>query len=1390
MNLNQTAQSGATIKTALLLNENTGTVMGRAIEAKPQPQPQPQPSNSSNASKRKRKSADIINLEDISNTAKQAANPVTCLHHIFEQQAIKTPDKPAIERAEQSWTYQEIECRANRLAHFLRKCGVKKDTFVGLTLNRSEWPIISILAVLKAGGAYIPLDPTLPIERKRYIIDEVGFALLLTDEANEPVMNQFETTNLATLEEFLDTEKSYPETPLPQNELSPTPNSVCYTLFTSGTTGRPKGVVTEHRNTVHFVQAFNEVCDTNENDRVFQGFSLGFDGSVEEMWMAFSNGATLVCGEKLTPQFGAELGDFIEEKQITFFSTVPTLLSTLPQKLLNVRQLVVSGEACHPDLVKHWAMPYRIMYNVYGPTEATVNTTASILEQGKEVTIGQPLPGYDLYILDEKLNPVEAGQKGELYIGGDGISRGYMNQPELTSKTYIDWPDQTSENISEEKTVLRLYKTGDLVRWNEQGELEFFGRIDSQVKLRGFRIELSEIEAVILEHDEISAATVKVCDHNGLQSLAAYVLLSENAVAVDRNAVLKTLRDRLPTYMIPSFLEVMETFPRVPSGKVNKAALPEPTSHLVAEADPNAEPLTEMEAEIAAIWAEQFGVPTVGADQNYFTELGGHSLLAAQMVGSLYKKLNRKVNVRDLYIHPTVRKLAAELQAQDLTSENTAQSIDEPKEQVEKLLRPWTWSALIVQSLYFLSIMPLLTLPVVLVLPTAMTIIENQTSPWILIPLAFALFAGTWTSLIVIAIVAKWVLIGRYRPGRHPLWGSFYIRWWLASRLQHLSFISAFNGTPFAALLWRAMGAKVGKHCVLNPSLVYAWDCVRIGNHVSIGKDTQMPCLRMEDGYLIIGELEIGDRCFIGNHSTLGLNAKMGADARLDDQSQLPDNFSAKETTHYRGSPPVAGTVPVPTAAENEPAAITSNPVKVGVFGIIQITAATLVTALTVAPVTLAIWLVSMLALHYPASVSVPAFVLSVPVTLLVFTFWSAFCKKLVHPNPKPGTYKVYSFQYLQHWLAELVMQIVRLVGLSIFTTLYLPPWMRMLGAKLGKHTEMSTVWNINPDMVEAGDSVFFADGSMVGGSRTHLGRFLVEKNTIGDRSFIGNSAILSAGNSIGSDCLLGVLSSTPDQEKPIEDGTDWLGSPGFQLPNRDKVTCYDQKLTYKPSMKLYAQRAIIDGLRVVLPGYIILGFAIASLFTVIAVYDNYGVWGAYTAIPLLTWGAIIVSLITVVGLKWMIMGRFKPTVQPLWSSYVWWNEFINGMYESLLSPWISNFFGTPFAAIFLRLMGCKIGKYCYIETDLFSEFDLVNVGDYAALNAGVVIQNHLFEDRVMKSSYVNIGKGCTVGNMSVVLYDSTMEEGAVLGPMSLLMKGEHMPAKQNWYGIPTIQQN
>ena len=363
---------------------------------------------------------------------------------------------------------------------------------MGIAFDRSELPIIAILGCLKAGAAYVPIDASHPDERIRFILAEADTAAVLSERAQLARMSRLFGGRIVLLDDqfFWRTRPRLAAAsaarPL-HTDTGLSPHDLCYVIYTSGTTGRPKGVLTEHRNAVHFVRAFNQVCKTGPRDRVYQGFSLSFDGSVEEMWMAFSNGATLVVPAQDAPKFGNDLARYLAQQRVTYFSTVPTMLTTMSEPVPLLRQLVVSGEVCPPQLVARWAGPGRLMLNVYGPTEATVNATAAVCRPGAPITLGRPLIGYETLILDGDINPVPQGTMGELYIAGPGIARGYLKRPDLTQASFVTLPQDGR----------RMYRTGDLACINAAGELEFFGRLDRQVKIRGFRVELAEIEARI-----------------------------------------------------------------------------------------------------------------------------------------------------------------------------------------------------------------------------------------------------------------------------------------------------------------------------------------------------------------------------------------------------------------------------------------------------------------------------------------------------------------------------------------------------------------------------------------------------------------------------------------------------------------------------------------------------------------------------------------------------------------------------------------------------------------------------------------------------------------------------------------------------------------------------
>jgi non-ribosomal peptide synthetase-like protein len=1332
-----------------------------------------------------------------------------CLHELFERQVDRSPQAPALIAEGLLLSYAELDARANRLARYLRSHGVRAGSFVGLFMERSAAPIIGILACLKAGAAYVPIDPSYPADRIRGILDETEAVAVLSGGSLAARVSEFFSGRCVDVDRDAQAIAAQPVGRLLRAETGVSPADICYLIYTSGTTGKPKGVMAEHHHVVRFALAFNEVCATGPEDRVYQGFSLGFDGSVEELWMAFSNGSALVVGTPSTPRFGDELAQFLAEQRVSYLSTVPTLLSTMHRDIPSLRWLVVSGEVCPPELVSRWARPGLTMLNVYGPTEATVNTTAAICRPGANVTIGRELPGYRLYILDEAQRPVPPGEKGELYVAGETLARGYFKRPDLTAERFVE----IAGLLPDPSQPLRLYRTGDLVRRSDDGELEFFGRIDSQVKIRGYRVELAEIETVLLQHPQVRSASVKLCSRDGLQELAAYVLLRDGADTLDRGSVLAELEARLPPYMIPGHLDVLPEFPLLASGKVDRARLPLPSSPLVRVHDQQdfVAPQSELEATIAAIWARVFGVAKVSTDDDFFHDLGGHSLIAAQMVTQLRAEtqglLGQAVTVRDAYRFPTVQALAAHLEPSLIragadaaevrsvgtgpaervgSSDRAPSSSREVRAAQSPLTRFATGLAQLISTYLIYGVA---SIPFAVFFLFARGWLFGSVSTAQLAQVILGLTLCTWPVFMAIAIAAKWLIVGRYREGSFPLWGSYHLRTWLVGRLAALSGAGALVGTPLLPIYLRLMGARVGRGCTLDSALIGAWDLIDIGDDTSIGADTQLLGYRVEGGLLHIGGVTVGRGCFIGNHSALGLGTRMGDHARLDDQSLLPDGHAVPAGESYRGSPALPG--PVTLSADAIGPEPQRRPVLYGFLHLALVQVLSLMSLLPLLPLLSALWAMLLWMQREPLSAVGLWLVLAGPVGVVIACAYIVVLKKIVLSRLEPGLYPVHSPLYLRKWLSDGIMRSSRATLLPLYTTMFLPPYLRLLGAKIGPRAELSSIWYFAPELTEIAAESFFADGSIVGGKRVFGGRFEVGRNRIGRRSFVGNSAILPTGTGLGDRCLLGVNSIPPvtpgAQGTSTPDGTEWLGSPAFSLPRRPVVGNFDESLTFQPTPKLYAQRAVIDGLRILIPSYIGLFSGVAGLLAMNAAYVRYGLAGMLLLSPLITLSLALLATLIVVALKWLVMGTFKPIIKPLWSPYVWLNEMVNGAYESVMAPAIAPFLGTPFIAFFLRLLGCEIGKGCYIETTLFSEFDLVKIGDYAALNLGAVIQNHLFEDRVMKSSYLKIGDECSVGNMAVVLYDSEMGARSMLGSLSLLMKGESLAEGTRWHGIPCM---
>ncbi len=568
-----------------------------------------------------------------------------CFHHLFAAQAARTPDAPAVTFEGQSLTYAQLERRANQLAHHLRARGVGPETLVGVCVERSLPMIVAILGVMKAGGAYLPLDPAYPQERLAFMLADARPALVLTQErlASGLPVGQVPLLRL---------DADWPT--IAQGSESPpksgaTPDNLAYVIYTSGSTGRPKGVLVPHRGLCNVSQAQVQTFDVRPGDRVAQFSSLNFDASIFEIVMALRSGAALCLGTADTLAPGPPLGQFLRDRAITHLTIPPSSLAAVPPRPLpELRVVAVAGEACPADLVERWGQGRRF-FNLYGPTETSIWATATECEAGVgSPPIGRPIPNLQVYVLDPKLRPVPVGVPGELVVGGVGVARGYLDRSGLTAERFVPDPFGGEPGA-------RLYRTGDRVRYRPDGTLEFLGRLDHQVKLRGFRIELGEIEAVLAQHPAVGEALVLLRGDDGRQRLVVYHRLSEGAEPPARE-LRAFLGKQLPDYMIPAAFVPLETWPLTPNGKVDRGALPDPAEACLGRSETYVAPRDWTEETLTAIWAELLRVERVGVHDNFF-ELGGDSILSIQMA-TRAGQAGLTLTPRQVFQHQTVAELA------------------------------------------------------------------------------------------------------------------------------------------------------------------------------------------------------------------------------------------------------------------------------------------------------------------------------------------------------------------------------------------------------------------------------------------------------------------------------------------------------------------------------------------------------------------------------------------------------------------------------------------------------------------------------------------------------------------------------------------------------------
>ncbi|MFF5794164.1 Pls/PosA family non-ribosomal peptide synthetase [Paeniglutamicibacter sp. NPDC012692] len=1257
------------------------------------------------------------------------------LTDILEASAAANPDAPALDDGERSLTYAELLLAIGETAGRLRAAGLGAGDRIGIRIPSGTRELyIGILATLKIGAAYVPVDADDPEERARLVFSEAKVAAVIGEKGKIT---------------FLRNEPN----PAPAREAALGDDA--WIIFTSGSTGTPKGVAITQRSAAAFVDAEARIFLASEplgpGDRVLAGLSVAFDASCEEMWLAWGHAACLVPAPRALVRSGMDLGPWLVTRGVTVVSTVPTLAALWPAEALeNVRLLIFGGEACPPELAARLAVPGREVWNTYGPTEATVVACASQMDGTDPVRIGLPLDGWDLAVVDAEGEPVAPGQSGELIIGGVGLGR------------YLD-PDKDAEKYAPFETLgwERAYRSGDLVQADPEG-LVFLGRLDEQVKLGGRRIELGEIDAALQSLPGVSGAAAAVkTTAAGNQILVGYLAADP---AYDTSAARERLAGMLPAPLIP-LLAVVDTLPTKTSGKVDRHALPWP----LAGATDTGGVLPDLGEDARWVidqWTGVLGTEVGSLDADFFAS-GGGSLSAAQLVSALRAR-HRTVAVADIYSHPRIGSLIEALGA----------GSDEPVE--KRTVERTTRKAQVFQTLMGIPTFILVGMRWLVYLAAGNNVLgalgvftDAPRLSWWAVAALWLLFVSS-PGRMLISVVAARTLLRNLEPGTYPRSGRVHLRLWMAQQVADLADPVSLASAHWIQWYARALGARVGSDVQLH-SIPPVTGLLTVGRGANIEPEVDLTGYWIDGDRVHVGAIEVGAEASVGARSTLMPGSVVADGVVLAPGSALAG--STRAFSAYSGSPATRTGKAKPEWPEG--------PVVVGRGrGALFAVASAALGALPLLSIAGALYVAALLlrgqeSLHE----SLGRLGVVVPVAALVWFGLNMLlilaATRLLGIGLREGWHRVDSRIGWQVWATERLLDMARDLLFPLYASLFTPAWLRLLGAKVGRNVEASTVLLI-PKMTTIASGAFLADDTMVATYELGGGWMKVGRAKIGKRAFLGNSGIAGAGRRVPRNGLVAVLSATPAKAKA---GTSWLGSPPVRL--RRTAVAADDSVTYDPPLRLKVARALWELCRFV---PVVVTVAVATL--VLVLLDVLAAGYGYLVAALLS-GAVMlaagaVAAASAVAAKWLLVGPIRPGEHALWSSFIWRNEVVDTFIEMVCAPWFAHSAaGSPALVWWLRALGAKIGHGVWCESYWLPEADLVTLGDSATVNRGTVVQTHLFHDRVMAIDTVELSAGSTMGPHGVILPAASLAEGATVGPGSLVMRGDSVPPSSYWMGNP-----
>jgi len=1327
-------------------------------------------------------------VQPTSDGAARSVEEPLLLHQFFERAVRRWPQHPALDvppgagRSERRvLTYAEVQQQANAIATFLSTL-ISGECVVAIRLpRRSEHLYIAQLAVLKAGAAYTCIDPAFPDEQVRDILDDSAAVALLTDAVGAICARQvdFNRERVFDVAELIAQSRHLFVAPPPPDWL--TQSSLAYIIYTSGTTGRPKGVMIEHGSISNLVGHDLKEFELSPDDRVSQNSSAAYDSSVEEIWLALSAGATLVVMDDEAVRLGPDLVDWLRRERITVFCPPPTLLRAMgcddPQTALpDLSFIYVGGEALTRDVADRWARGRRLE-NGYGPTECTVTATHARVREGEPITIGRPVRGLQAWVLNESLEEVAEGESGELCLSGAGLARGYRNRPELTAAKFPVHP-----------RFGRIYRTGDLVHRDGEGNFYYQGRIDSQVKLRGYRIELEAIEARLAEIGGVREAACHVQEDGGQSLLVAFIVPDDPDAPPPFDDLKAALASVLPPYMVPSRFGILAELPTSVSGKLNRKALPLVESNGRVDGKTSIAPRNAMEEKIEAALRSVLGLrEAASVDDDFFHDLGGDSLRAAQLISRLRDApATMHLTVRDLYETRTVEALARRAGADFHTP-----TILEEK---PSTLQGHPVLATLCQSIWLLLG---LVSGSSAAYYAAFNVLPRLIQRLGLIPFLllgpFLLFAAIviYTPVsIFLAVAVKKTLIGRYRPLRAPVWGSFYVRNWMVQQTLRIIPWPLLEGTVFQHSALRALGARIGKRVHIHRGvnlLQGGWDLLDVGDDVTLSQDASLRLVDFDDGQVVVGAIKLGEGSTLDIRAGVGGNTIIGAEGYLTASSSLRSGDHIPRGERWDGIPasPAGFAPPRPVLPEGE-RKFSPHGHGVALIGARFALGLLLALALELPMVALALlygldaesaldWL--SLPTLKPSLLIAAVLLVSLPVPFALAI--EALAMRAMG-EVSAGVISRWSPAYVRVWLKN---QVVQSAGEWLSGTLFWPIWLRLAGMKIGRGCEISTITDVVPELIEIGRQTFFADGIYLGGPRIHRGTVTLSQTRLGVNNFLGNHVVIHAGQQLPDGVLLGVCTVADDTV--IRPGTSWFGHPPFELPRREVVEC-DRSLTHDPSWIRYVNRIFWELLRFALPATPVI--ALPIWFKLLADAERVFAWPVFlfAMVPLVSLATAVFFCLLVLAMKWSLLGRVRAGTHPLWSCWCSRWDFVYVAWAVYARAALSAIEGTLLLSWYLRAMGMKIGRRVVLGSGFAHvvDPDMLHFEDGATVSCQ--FQAHTFEDRVLKIDHVRIGRRATVGGNAVLLYGADIGARASVAPHSVVMKRESLLEGHAYAGCPT----